>query len=193
MLVLNAPKFFSMSWVIIRKLIDPRTAQRIQVFSSGDKGLRALHKMVDESQIPVDYGGTNKSIKQSFTEESADPTLLRQEIELVHAKKKNIGTTNQTWELQKGEYMTIRVYTRSVSSAAITVRVNGAIFKTVQAQSICEEETEDPIAHSTLAVSKLIGPGEVTVEARDLDNAQKMHHGKSRGYFLIVGDIKSNE
>jgi hypothetical protein len=26
-----------------------------------------------------------------------------------------------------------------------------------------------------------------------LDNAQKMHHGKSRGYFLIVGDIKSNE
>jgi hypothetical protein len=63
--------------VIIRKFIDPRTAQRIQVFSGGgDKGLRALHKMVDKSQIPVDYGGTNKLMKQSFTEEAADPTLL---------------------------------------------------------------------------------------------------------------------
>ena len=104
--------------------------------------------MVDKSQIPVDYGGTNKSMKESFTEEAADPTLLWQEIELVHAKKKNIGTTHQTcwetWELLKGEYMTIQVYTWSVSSAAITVRVNGAIFKTVQGQAFVKKRPRIP-------------------------------------------------
>jgi hypothetical protein len=193
MLVLNAPRFFTMSWGIIRKFIDARTAQRIQVFSSGEKGLKALHLMVDKSQIPVDYGGSNKSIKKSFTEESADPALLRQEIELVHARKNHKVTTHQTWELVKGECMTIQVYTRSVSAAAVTVRLTGAIFKAVQAQCTFEGEAEDPKPHCTLVVSKLMGPGKVTVDVHDLDNAQKKHHGKSRGYFLIVGDIKAGE
>ena len=194
MLVLNAPKFFSLSWGLIKKFIDPRTAQRIQVFSSEERGLKALQKMVDASEIPLDYGGPNKSVKQAFTEEAADPTLLRQEIQLLHVKRKHKTTSHTTWDLEKGEYMAIRVYTRSVSTSAITIRINGAIFKTVEVRCAFEEgEGEDasPMPNSVLAVARLSGPGKVSIEGQDLDNATKKQHGMSKGYFLIVGDVKA--
>jgi hypothetical protein len=69
MLILNAPGFFSMFWGLIKKFVDPRTAQRIQVFSSREKGLAAPRKLVAVEEIPVDNGGTNKSVKQAFMEE----------------------------------------------------------------------------------------------------------------------------
>ena len=38
MIVLNAPGFFSFSWTVIRKFLDPRTAAKIKIFSDEKKG-----------------------------------------------------------------------------------------------------------------------------------------------------------
>lgn len=198
MIILNAPKFFSFSWGLIKKFIDPRTASRIQVFSSDSKGTLALQKLIDTDQIPLDYGGTNKSIKEAFMEESADPTLRRQEIELVHVKKNSNKSTKKAWELEKGEYMTITAYTRSASAGALTVKLNRAEYKTVPVKCVFEARQqqggeEEPMPKCTVVVSKLLGPGKVTIEIKDLDDAPKKHQGQSRGYFLVVGDIKADD
>ncbi|OEU19489.1 CRAL/TRIO domain-containing protein, partial [Fragilariopsis cylindrus CCMP1102] len=59
MLIINAPSFFSFAWKIIKKLIDPRTASRIQLFSSSNEkaSQQALEKLIcKQTQLPKDYG-----------------------------------------------------------------------------------------------------------------------------------------
>lgn len=200
MLIINAPGFFSMFWGLIKKFIDPRTAQRIQVFSNEEKGLAALRKLVDEEEIPVDYGGKNKSVKQAFMDEAADPALKKQEIELLQVKRKGTASLTSSLALSAGEYMEIRVYTRSVSAAEITVEFNGDIYATVPVMCCWSTSsdpaggtTSTPLPNSVEVVDKLLGPGTVNIVAKDLDNVDKNKSsaGASRGFFLVVCNIKT--
>lgn len=218
MLIINAPTFFSMFWGVLKKFIDPRTAQRIQVFSNSAKGLAALRKLVDETEIPVDYGGTNKSIKQAFVQEASDPLLKRQEIELVYVKKKGKVSFPKEIALNASEYLQIRVYTRSVSSAKVAVCVDGTTYAEVKAMCLwsCGSSNQNgntstdtsvntsftdcsnaastvPLPHCTLVTSDLQGPGTVTIQVEDLDTTGISSDKKGRlprGYFLVVCDVR---
>ena len=214
MLILNAPGFFAFSWGLIKKLIDPRTAQRIQVFSSKSKGMAALQQLIAPEQIPVNYGGTNTSIKDAFKEEAHDPTLLRQETQLVHVGRKKSSTDKIRWNLDSDmETIEISIFTRSVSSAKIVVHKNGAAVATIP-EAKCKmgyardanndnpdpaEETNGggdddkmiPTSNSIRLDSTLIsGPGEITVHVTDLDDVDRKYSSYSRGYFLVVGNVR---
>lgn len=212
MLVLNAPGFFAMAWGLIKKFIDSRTAARIQLFSNKDRGQKALEKLIDKSQIPSDYGGDNVSLSEAFLKEAHDPSLIRQEIELVHCKRRSKSHT-KTWTLQNHESLYITVYTRSVSTGRVSIQVNGQTFVSFDAKCRIqgeagggggvsdgerqgdlfddEEEPGTPLPFSKMANKAVMGPGKVTVDLDDLDDAPKQHSGKSKGYFLIVGDVKN--
>lgn len=187
MLILNAPGFFSLAWKVIKKLIDARTAARIQVFSSEEKGLKALQKLVDLTEIPKDYGGSNISIDEAFTIQAADPALVRQHVELLHAKKGKNAKGKQIWKAEDSEFISIKAYTRSVSVASISVLVNGQVFKTVQTSCAFAGSIPEP---KCIHVCNVDGPATVTIEITDLDTAKKEHQGMSRGYILFVGDVK---
>ena len=201
MLILNAPGFFSMAWGLIKKFIDPQTASRISVCSGSKQGFQALENVIDITQIPKDYGGSNISIAEAFRNEANDPLLLRQCIELVHVKRKSKATSNpkkqQEWTLQPGEYVDLNCYTRSSSGASLTISLNGTPHKTID-QVKCEFDVEGrPKAVCHRLADRLVGwtenggsPTVVSIEVSDLDNANKKHHKESRGYFLMVGDIK---
>lgn len=197
MLVLNAPSFFAISWGLIKKFIDPRTAARIQLFANAERGQRALEKLVDSSQIPADYGGSNISLKEAFLGEASDESIIRQEIELLYCKKKGKAHT-KSWELAKNETMEVTIYTRSISKANVSIKLNDSTFRAVQARCLfsddpqSNQESATPLPNRIVAVTKnLQGPGKVAVEAVDLDTAEKKHSGLSRGYFLVVGDVKT--
>jgi hypothetical protein len=199
MLILNAPGFFSMFWGLIKKFVDPRTAQRIQVFSSREKGLAALRKLVAVEEIPVDYGGTNKSVKQAFMEEAADPLLKRQDIELVHVNRKGKTSATMEWKLTEDEYLQIGVYTRSVSAATVTVEFNGDVYATGTAAAAAASNIGSDglvaLPKCNVIVQSLQGPGTVRVGLSDLDNADKKVNGNrtSRGYFLLVCDVRQQD
>jgi len=207
MLVINAPAFFSFSWKLIKNFIDPRTASRIQLFSSKEKGQKALEKLVDkDTEIPADFGGGNISLREAFLKECTDPLIVRQEIELIYCKRRTKKAIQTAWTLQENETMEITVYTRSVSEADINIiwndncngdGTNPTIINTVQAQCRFgngDDDTDEmpyPNRITALNSNQLVGPGEVTVEAKDLDSTISRHnHGKSRGYYLVVGDVK---
>ena len=199
MLILNAPGFFSIFWGLIKKFIDPRTASRIQVFSSPFKGIAALHQLVSLEQIPVDYGGTNKSIKQDFVEEAADSRLLKQETSLLHIKKrKGRAKSKEEWTIGEDQYINIEVFTRSVSSAEITIFLNGKRHSTVSVSCGWNTEQESsargqvPLPKCTVVVRGMKGPGKVRFEASDVDDDRKKHSALSRGYFLVVGSLISD-
>ena len=203
MLVLNAPGFFALAWGVIKKFIDARTAARIQLFANKDKGQQALEKLIDKSQLPADYGGTNISLREAFLKEASDPSLIRQEIELLYCKRKGKANT-KSWNLDKSETVTITVYTRSVSTGHVSIQLNGQTFRSFDAKCrvAAEGVEEDGESFSSedieagtpfpnqVAAKTLSGPGKVTVEINDVDDMERRHSGKSRGYFLVVGDVK---
>lgn len=198
MLVINAPGFFAFSWKLIKNFIDPRTASRIQLFSSQVKGQNALENLVDKKkEICSDYGGGNISLQEAFLRECSDPQIVRQEIELIHCKRKSKKAISKAWTLSENECTEITIYTRSVSQADISISFNGSVVKTVRARCKFEGEGVEikPLPNKTVAVyakfRELVGPGKVVVEAHDLDSTISRHHGSmSRGYYLVVGDIK---
>ena len=200
MIVLNAPTFFAMTWGLIKKFIDPRTAARIQLFANKEKGQEALERLVDKSQLPADYRGGNVSLTEAFLREASDPSLLRQEIELLQCKRKGKANT-KTWVLEKSETIKITIYTRSVSPAHVTIQLNGMDVRSFDAQCLfssgngnsgengMSEDNGTPLPNR-ITSKILVGPGKVTVEVQDLDKVAKHHSRNSRGYFLVVGDVK---
>jgi len=198
MLVLNAPTFFTFSWRVIKNFLDARTASRIQLFSSKEKGQQALENLIDkEKEIASDYGGSNISLREALLTASSDSKIVRQEVELIYCKRKSKAAIQKAWNLGAGQCMEITVYTRSVSHANIFVSFNGSRVKSVK--SFCKFDEDgfqlSPLPNKVVAVSansmELVGPGEVMVEAFDLSNEiSKAHSNASRGYHLVVGDMK---
>ena len=189
MLILNAPSFFGMAWGLIKKFIDPQTAARIKVFSSREQGLKALRDLIEIDQIPEDYGGMNKSIADAFLEEANDPHLVSQEIELIYVRRRGKAISKKVWDVQQGEYMEVRCYTRSCSAASIKVLVDGDVLNYVE-QAGCDFRDGQPKAACHILAPKIRGPCTVSLDVQDVDNALRQHSGQSRGYFLCVGDLR---
>jgi CRAL/TRIO domain len=190
MLILNAPSFFGMAWGLIKKFIDPQTAARIKLYSNKEQGLQALRELIDNDQIPKDYGGTNISMSEAFLEEANDQHLLRQEIELIYVRRKGNAISKKVWDVQEGEYMEVKCYTRTCSGAMIKVMVDGNVYNEVDGVR-CDLKDGQPKAACHILAPKIKGPCTVSLDVQDLDNADKAHSGQSRGYFLCVGDLRS--
>jgi len=57
--VVNAPSFFATAWRMVKPMLDPRTAKKIEVLSGTAQTHSALLKLMDDEVIPVAYGGKN--------------------------------------------------------------------------------------------------------------------------------------
>jgi hypothetical protein len=56
--VLNAPRIFTSLWSMVKGLVDPRTQKKVHILSEGKRQLAALREVIDDSIIPVAYGGS---------------------------------------------------------------------------------------------------------------------------------------
>ena len=84
-LVINAPRFFSMTWSIIKGWIDPRTAGKIELISSRKNWESRLRELVDEEQLPSDYGGKGMATTETLKKEAPEG-VLQQHHELVYVR-----------------------------------------------------------------------------------------------------------
>jgi hypothetical protein len=57
--VVNTPSFFATAWKMVKPMLDPRTAQKIQVLSGTAHTYSALSVIMEDDVIPVAYGGKN--------------------------------------------------------------------------------------------------------------------------------------
>ena len=54
---MNAPVYFGKIWGILSKFVDPRTAAKLIIVSSGEDSLSTLTPLLDVENIPTEYGG----------------------------------------------------------------------------------------------------------------------------------------
>ena len=57
---------------MLKKLVDAKTAALIEIYSSPDKGRARLLELIDESELPSDYGGTAPETSQIILKEGRD-------------------------------------------------------------------------------------------------------------------------
>jgi hypothetical protein len=71
MIIVNAPRFFTITWQVIRGWLDARTAAKVEVISSRKASENRLLELIDAEYLPSDYGGkgpdTQKIINSSCT------------------------------------------------------------------------------------------------------------------------------
>jgi hypothetical protein len=115
-LVINAPRFFSMTWGIIKGWIDPRTAGKIELISSRKSWEARLRELVDEDQLPSDYGGKSTATTETLKKD-APKGVLSQHHELVHVR----SSGHVTVDVPAGGHMEVKVFSRSAADVTISV------------------------------------------------------------------------
>lgn len=116
MLIINAPTFFAATWRLIRGWLDPRTAAKIEVISSTAASHKRLLELVDEDQLPSDYGGKGEDTRVTLAnqyEGEAD----RLETKMLYLR----GHGSETIDIKAGETCEISVFTRSTAGALFTL------------------------------------------------------------------------
>ena len=158
MVIINAPKFFTFFWRVIKSMLDPRTANKIDMFSNEKDGLDWLLERVDKSELLSNYGGTGLSF-EDVQNESSDSGCKRQVVKLFSLS--NLSFTKDSFEfsLAAGEMVDLTVYTRSNLGATFDATKNG--------KSIGSADVSNPNGTAGPYVVKIFqgvkGPGKVRI------------------------------
>ena len=146
LVIINAPSFFSMTWKVIKKWIDERTANKVVILGTNrSKWTKKLRELVDPENLPSDYGGkadsTDVFLKrrtvQQYEEIARRGTLSESGFGGgIQGRGRIVGHRVRLFSvrshashhmtLKAGEAMELTAYTRSVSRGVVRVtRPNG--------------------------------------------------------------------
>ena len=149
-LIINAPSFFSLIWSIIRRWLDPRTASKIEIYSSKSKAERRLAELISQEHLPREYGGSAPTVKEMIVQQgsgdagSNDTRAVKRRVtKLLHCK----GHANFSVDLAAGEEMEVEVFTRSVGGATFVVDVKTLASSKIQNENEAEKVCADSLPH----------------------------------------------
>ena len=120
-MIVNAPRFFSATWSIIKGFIDQRTAGKVELFSNKAAAEKKLREIIDVSQIPQDYGGTGEStdalLAKEASKDSANGGRSRLVAEVLYVR----SSVSFKISLHPDEEAELFVHTRSATGASFKV------------------------------------------------------------------------
>lgn len=184
LVIINAPSFFTNLWhVVIKHFVDAKTRELVDIYSSAEKGKAKLLELIDEKELPRDYGGLALSTDQIILREGrTDHVPLRQIVKLVHARRKP-----QEFDiaLESRERVEITIYTRSTAPVDF-VLLNG------QAEVVHRRHWQakqgSPLPACFGFEHTVNGPGEFTLQS-SLSNS----HASGSHHFLVIGEVFRKE
>lgn len=118
MVIVNAPVFFTATWSIIKSFIDVRTAHKVSIFSSTSAAKAFLLNIIDEDNLPSDYGGKATSTQVLSQMEAATGGRKRLVVEVLYVR----GSNSFRMDLDANEEVDIFIHTRSTYGANIKVQ-----------------------------------------------------------------------
>jgi hypothetical protein len=75
---INAPSFFASIWHLVRPLVDPHTASKVDIFASKKVWQARLLDLIGADHLPSDYGGTAPPQVERFLKLTKEKYLRRQ-------------------------------------------------------------------------------------------------------------------
>jgi hypothetical protein len=185
LIVINAPTFFSTSWSIIKYWVDTRTRDKIEIYSQGSKWSKRLKELIDDDQLPSDYGGSAPSVADSILLSCHDESVSRRVTELISLKTH----ASASIVLMEKEEVCVDVYTKSVDGAMFSVvNVEDKSRVLGEARVVLDESVLE-VGQSSARVTVLKGlkgPGKFKVYGDT--NRSRFSYGYED--YLVVFNIK---
>jgi hypothetical protein len=75
---INAPSFFASVWHLVRPLVDPHTASKVDIFASKKVWQARLLDLIGAEHLPSDYGGAAPPQVERFLKLTKEKCLRRQ-------------------------------------------------------------------------------------------------------------------
>jgi len=122
-LIVGAPWIFHGCWKIIKQLLDPVVANKVQFL----KDKSEIKDYIDESEIPECLGGTNKF---NFT------YIPYKEEDDVNASEEDIAKAKRNWNIAKNKYIK-EIYEQYGSQ--LNVKLDDLLFKIDNGSEVCDE------------------------------------------------------
>lgn len=183
MVIVNAPRVFSATWNMIKGWLDPRTISKIDLISNRSAWEKRLKELIDEDQLPVDYGGKAEDTKTTMIKEAIS------EFKRLFTKVLSVRSTDSALvKLEAGETMEVIVFTRSKSGGAFDVedakdkKKDKFVRKFIVKHTGGDSLEDDPPTRATV-VKDLKGPCEINIKAATLGSKL------SASIFLVVCKI----
>lgn len=214
MVIVNAPGFFTFTWMIIRKLLDARTASKISIFSNETKSNRWLLENIEKGQLLSDYGGEGPSFDSALLQEDAgsgDDEAANNGRQIVELLSLNPGAeTTVDFTLGQGDKLSVQIYTRSTACSSVSLfQRTGAsgdsslvVIKEVKLQQNASAEQQqqhppvldddnngnkaEPTPFCTDIVSAVDGPGTIRLRVKCDDPNS---HQQKMDHFLVAGRV----
>ena len=166
MFIINAPKFFTATWTIIKGWIDPRTANKVEVLGSRKTWEPKLLEYIDADQLPSDYGGTGPNTQDTMEKEGFKGDLKRLHTELLSIRSSDSCTFN----VMPGEELNVTVFTRSTTGAKFTI-VDAVGNKTHAYNVMVKHNSEDTTklpSNKSITRENIKGPARVKVKVESM-------------------------
>lgn len=168
MFIINAPRFFTATWNIIKGWLDARTAAKIEVISSRKTWEKALLEYIDPDQLPTDYGGTGPLTNDTMEKEGFAGDLKRLHTEVIFVR----SAGSATFDIRAGEEVEITAHTRSLTGATFTVsdakNQTAAPWVSGVAVKHNDSNIENPSSHICLTKTRIKGPASIKVKAETM-------------------------
>jgi len=186
MVIVNAPRFFSATWAIIKGFLDPRTAAKIELFSSTSAAEKMLKELIDEDMLPRDYGGTAEStevlLDMEASKNSAEGGRSRLVTEVMYVR----SSLSFKFDLKPDEEAELWVYTRSSTGASFRVVDAATKAPLCPPKTIIHSGANDDNVQPTkmqLTAMRVSGVGEVKFKAENLKTRM------SSESYLVVANV----
>jgi len=131
LVIVNAPSTFSVAWKIIRGWIDTRTASKIDILGRNQtKIFKLLSELVDENNLPSDYGGRGISFDECFRAEviksyknSGDGNNKGMEVQNIETYLMTARPrASQKLILKADEVIKLSIFTRSSTGCSLIIK-----------------------------------------------------------------------
>mmetsp|Transcript_36050 Transcript_36050/g.44097 ORF Transcript_36050/g.44097 Transcript_36050/m.44097 type:complete len:411 (+) Transcript_36050:166-1398(+) len=116
MVIVNAPRFFTATWKLIKGWLDARTSAKVELISSRSTWEKRLRELIEEDQLPSDYGGKADDTNTVLMKEAPEG-CKRQFTELMSIR----SSGSYVVQLDAGEKADITIFTRSTAGATFLV------------------------------------------------------------------------
>jgi len=121
--ILNARFSFSIVWAVIRRMMDPRSVQKIGFFSTISKAKKDFAEHIDSDQLLSSYGGTGQSFDDILAARQREAAhkkgVVRYVVELLAMSGRQIGFDFDVTSDERVD--SIVIYSRSDNKCEISV------------------------------------------------------------------------
>jgi len=185
-IIINAPRFFTATWKIIKGWIDPRTVNKIEIISSRKVWEKRLLELVDADNLPADYGGTGPKSQEIILNDNSTGGVTRYHTELLTVR----SSTSTVFELEAGEKMDVIVFCKAKSGGKFSIldadKVKDPYVENVDVTYKGSSDTDNSLPEVVTLTSGLAGPGKFKIKAES--NSGRMYSDN----FLVVFNVFKN-